>query len=434
MAASGPVDPADAHPETREPTSAMSAETATDCIVVGTGAAGLTAALGLAAIGLDVALIGPPPPTAVARDTRTAALFQASIELLKTLGVWPQLEGASAPLAAIRLIDDTDSLLRAPEVLFRSAEAGLAAFGFNVPNAALVDALAARAAGTARITWSAGAAARQVRPGADSIEVITDTGARVAAPLLIAADGRRSICREAAGIGVETWDYPQTAIATAFAHSRPHHDISTEFHRQAGPCTTVPMPGRWSSLVWVERPAIATRLAALPQAEFRAALDQRLNGLLGTVGEIGPVKSFPLGGLQAASFGRSRVALIGEAAHAFPPIGAQGLNLGLRDVAALVEAVATARRRRTDIGADEVLEAYSAARARDVASRTTGVDLLNRSLLTEFLPAQLARGAGLHALKTIAPLRRWAISVGMSPPGPLPRLMQPGGGGLLAGA
>ncbi len=404
----------------------------TECAIVGSGATGLTAALALAATGFEVVLIGPAPPVKSQQDTRTAALFPSSIELLRTLGVFEPVAATSAPLAAIRLVDATDGLLRAPEVLFTAAEVGLSSFGYNVPNAALIAALAEAVRNEPRITWLADGEAQSIAPGPDGVRITAAAGVTISARLVVGADGRGSRCRTAAGIDAKVWDYPQAALTTSFGHARPHRSISTEFHRQAGPLTTVPMPGHRSSLVWVERPAIAERLAALPASEFTAALEAHLKGLLGAIGDVGPIRVFQLGGLEAERLGRNRIALVGEAAHAFPPIGAQGLNLGFRDVAAMVECVAMARLRCQDIGSEAVLAAYSASRARDVASRVAGVDLLNRSLLTELLPVQLARGAGLHALKTIAPLRRWAIAAGLSSPGPLPRLMQPGGGGLVA--
>lgn len=406
----------------------MSARVSFDVVICGTGATGLAAALALAATGLEVGLIGPPPEPA---ETRTAALFAGSIELLRTLGVWDALAPQSAELRAIRLVDDTESLLRAPEVLFEAREAGLASFGSNVPNGPLVQALATGVARSARVRWVSEAPLAALDIGSERITAKCENNAVFTGLIAVGADGRGSRCRAAAGIATKTWDYPQAAIATTFTHARAHDGVSTEFHRASGPCTTVPMPGLASSLVWVERPAIAHRLAGMQQAEFRAALETRLHGLLGAVGEIGPRRAFPLSGLEAERLGHNRVALVGEAAHVIPPIGAQGLNLGLRDVAALAETLATARSRAADIGADDVLGAYHQARARDVASRTLGVDLLNRSLLSELLAAQLARGAGLHALKSVAPLRRWAMAAGMAPPGPLPRLMQPGGGGLV---
>ena len=185
--------------------------------------------------------------------------------------------------------------------------------------------------------------------------------------------------------------------------------------------------GAASSLVWVERPGPAGRLASLDDEEFRAALETRLGGLLGPIGRVSPRTLFPLAGLTATVLGQNRVALLGEAAHVIPPIGAQGLNLGLRDAAALADCVAEARAGGGDIGAPQVLKAYDAARTGDVASRAWTVDLLNRSLITEFLPVHLARGLGLVALKTIGPLRRFLVREGLQPSRAVPSLMRPAG-------
>ena len=345
--------------------------------------------------------------------------------LLDALGVWAKVRPVTAPLVAIRLIDDAGHLLRAPEVLFEAAEIGRAAFGANVPNTALSLALAAKVEATAGIAWAAERKVARLEPAGDGARVILDDGAQATARLVVAADGRHSPCRSGAGIGTRAWDYPQTAIATSFGHSRPHGGVSTEFHRAAGPCTTVPMPGNASSLVWVEAPAIAKRLMGLDDDAFRASLETRLAGLLGTVGEIGPRRAFPLSGLAATELARNRVALIGEAAHVFPPIGAQGLNLGFRDVATIAEVVADAQ--AGDIGSDAILARYAAARRTDIGTRTAAVDALNRSLLADFLPVQLLRGAGLHLANAAAPVRQWLIRRGLEPVGELPRLMRGGG-------
>jgi 2-octaprenyl-6-methoxyphenol hydroxylase len=251
-----------------------------------------------------------------------------------------------------------------------------------------------------------------------------DDGTELSAALVVAADGRNSVCRAAAGIDVETWDYPQIAIAAQFSHSRDHRGISSEFHRPAGPCTVVPMPGRRSSLAWVERPAIAQRLGALDEAAFVAALEARLHGVLGSISQVGPRRLFPLAGLKAAALGRNRVVLVGEAGHTLPPIGAQGLNLGFRDIATLADLVAAARAAEEDIGGDKLLARYTAARGSDVAWRTTAVDLINRSLLAEILPADLARGLGLHLVAGIGALKRQVMRAGFEPAGDLPRLMR----------
>jgi 2-octaprenyl-6-methoxyphenol hydroxylase len=245
--------------------------------------------------------------------------------------------------------------------------------------------------------------------------------------VVIAADGRHSIARKAAGIATTAWTYPQSAIVTWFEHQRPHHGISTEFHRTAGPFTTVPMLGNASSLVWVETKAEADRLCALDETGFRRSLEQRLSGLLGTIGEIGPRDAFPLSGLKPEAFGRDRVLLAGEAAHVIPPIGAQGLNLGLRDAAALADCMADALAGHHDIGGPGVMTAYSDLRRSDVNSRVWAIDLLNRSLLSSYLPVHLLRGLGLHVLNVVGPLRRAVIAEGLQPSAINPTLMQPDG-------
>ena len=394
-------------------------------MVVGTGPAGLSAALALAEIGADVILVGPPAPLSQAADTRTAALFTGSVAMLANLGVWPSVQDVSAPLRAIRIIDDTGRLMRAPEVLFEAHEIGLEAFGWNVSNAALTDALwaAAKSHAAIRIVETARVEALHVTP--DGVRAQTAEGIEVTACLVAAADGRKSICRAAAGITTTAWSYDQTAIATRFNHSRPHDDISTEFHRSAGPLTTVPLPGLASSLVWVERPTIAQELTGMETDAFRLTLSERLQGLLGSIGDIGPRRSFPLSGLTADTFAANRVALIGEAGHVIPPIGAQGLNLGLRDAAVLADCVSEALAHGRDIGGLECTQHFHDARRADIGSRSFAVDTLNRTLLSTLLPVSLVRGVGLHMIRSVGPLKRALIRYGLEPSGSRPTLMQP---------
>lgn len=396
----------------------------TQAVVVGAGPAGLAAALALANRGLDVALVGPPAAKATS-ERRTAALFPASINALRNLGAWEAVATASAPMTGMRIIDETSAMLRSPQVLFEARELDLEVLAYNVPNAALVAALEDAVAAQPRIRRSSPAEAEAVETGADSLTVRLRDGTAVAAQLAVAADGRRSITRAAAGIGVETWAYEQTAIVASFAHSRPHRGVSTEMHRHSGPLTTVPLPGRASSLVWLVKPDEAKRLLALSDAVFTATLESELQGLLGSIGDIGPRASFPMQGLSTDRYGARRIALVGETAHAFPPVGAQGLNLTLRDIAVLAEIAGGATARGEDPGSDAVLAAYDAARRADVKSRTTGVDLLNRSLLAGLGPVDLARGAGLHLLAAIGPLKRLAMRGGMGPTGEQPALLRP---------
>lgn len=397
-----------------------------DVLVVGGGPAGLAAALAVAATGARTAIAAPPHrPTGDRPDTRTAALFPGSIAMLRNLGVWDALASQCAAMKAIRLVDDRDALLRAPEVLFEAGEVDREDFGYNVPNAPLVVALerACRAPDSG-VTFIDTRGATAVEIGTDRVSVSLAEGRTVTTRLLAAADGRHSMAREAAGIGTRTWKYEQSALTTIFDHGRPHHGVSTELHRATGPCTTVPMPGNASSLVWVETPAEAERLASLDDAEFRRTLEIRLKGLLGALGAIGPRVVFPLSGLTPDRFAANRVALVGESAHVVPPIGAQGLNLGLRDGASLADCVRDARARGEDLGGAGLIAAYDKARRADVASRVWSIDLLNKSLLSPLLPVHLARGAGLFALKSIGPLRRLVIREGLQPSFAEPRLMR----------
>lgn len=396
-----------------------------DVAIVGAGPAGLTAAVALACNGAHAICAGPPfNPDPARPDTRTTALLRGSVQLLRNIGVWSYCADQAASLDAIRIIDDTGRLLRAPEVEFRADELGLEAFGFNVPNQSLVAALLRRGNELAKLQLIETSGADAIEPDADIAHVHLAEQTIIEARLVAGADGRRSLCRQAAGINTNSWGYDQSAIACNFEHAAPHGNVSNEFHRPAGPFTTVPLPGNASSLVWVERPAAVERLMGLADEAFREALESRLQGLLGRVSGVGPRAAFPLSGLTAQRFARSRIALIGEAAHVIPPIGAQGLNLGFRDAAHLAELVSRALDRNADPGGDNLLRAYDRARRSDVMGRTLAVDLLNRSLLSSFLPIQLARGFGLHLLNALSPLRRYVMRQGLDAELELPDLMR----------
>jgi 2-octaprenyl-6-methoxyphenol hydroxylase len=401
----------------------------TDIAIVGGGPAGLAAALAAATTGTRVALIAPQVPgKGLSGDLRTAALFAGSIDFLKNLGVWDACAPFSAPITGIRIVDDTGNLLRAPEVHFKSCELGLAAFGYNVPNATLVSALEARVEGCSHAIerfWGATAAAVEVSSLSAVIRLAD--GRTIEAKLIAGADGRNSLCRKAAGIATTTWTYPQSAVVCSFDHSRAHNSVSTELHRPHGPCTTVPLPGLRSSLVWVESTDEASRLASLDDQKFRFEIERRLQGLLGTIGGLTPRACFPLSGLSAKALGANRVALIGEAGHVIPPIGAQGLNLGMRDAATLADCVEGAIRSEQDPGSEDIVQRYASARSGDVKMRITGIDYLNRSLLADVLPIHLVRGLGLYTLSTIGPLRRYIVREGLQPSSALPTLMRPPG-------
>ena len=244
------------------------------------------------------------------------------------------------------------------------------------------------------------------------------------AQLIVGADGRRSLCRAAAGIAVDEHAYPQIALTLCLRHARQHHDTSTEFHTPSGPFTLVPLPGDRSSLVWVLDPIDAEELLALDDTALSAEIEAASHSILGKV-EVEPGRGrFPLTRANARRFAANRIALVGEAAHVIPPIGAQGLNLGLRDAAAIGELAAAAQRSGRDIGGINVLVAYDKMRRADVGTRTMAVDLLNRTLLTDFLPVQGVRGLGLYMLDRIGPLRRAVMREGVAPRTAQPKLMR----------
>lgn len=388
-------------------------------IVVGGGPAGLTAAIALAQGGIRTVLAGKRPART---DNRTTALLAGSVTALETLGVWGLCEGQAAPLRVMRIVDDTGRLWRAPEVKFDAGEIDLDAFGYNIENRHLVDALETRARALPALRLIDDDVLA-VTPDDDGVTV-TLKAETLRAPLAIGADGRRSLCREAAGIGLDERSYPQVALTVSLSHSRPHRDASTEFHAPSGPFTLVPLPGDRSSLVWVLDPADAADLAALDDNELSAEIERAAHSILGKM-SVEPGRGlFPLSVATAQRFGDNRIALVGEAAHVVPPIGAQGLNLGLRDAAAICELAVAAARRGDDIGGADVLAHYDRMRRADVGSRTLAIDLLNRTLLTDFLPAQSLRGLGLYMLDRIGPLRRAVMREGVAPRLSQPKLMR----------
>lgn len=412
-------------------------QTAVEIAVIGGGPAGLAAALAIASCGWPVTVLVQdysPSQTAAlsaphcdARDTRTTAVLGDGIAFLDNIGVWQHLRPLSAALTGIRIVDDRGGFLTAPEVLFDARELDRADFGFNIPNDPLRIALLARAEAAANVTLVATAGVAHVAPSDEGVTLETREGGCFLARLVVAADGRHSVARHAAGIDTRSWDYEQVAIATSFGHTLPHRGISTELHRRAGPLTTVPLPdapdGPRSSLVWIEKPDEVARLMALDDTGFLRHLEAQIDGFCGKLRFVARRASFPIRGMMAQELGRQRIVVAGEAAHVVPPIGAQGLNLGFRDAAAIADALGAPE--RGDPGATNVLDAYARARRPDLVSREIGIDLLNRSLLMDFLPVQALRGAMMHALANSRTLRRTAMQMGLRPPGAVAKLMRP---------
>ncbi|MGN8113755.1 UbiH/UbiF family hydroxylase [Labrys sp. 22185] len=374
-------------------------------VIVGAGLAGLACAGVLAAKGFRTTLVGPPGNVG---DTRTTALLDGSIQALAKAGIPIAGHPEAAPLRVMSIIDATQRLLRARPIAFKAEEIGLEAFGWNIPNGALTQILQARLqeAGVEHLPVRVLAAER----GSSGLVLKLDGQPDLTADLAVAADGRGSLVRQAAGIETRSHDYPQMALALNLKISRSHRDVSTEFHTESGPFTLVPLPGQRASLVWVVSPEKADELRAMDDAALSRAIEIQSHALLGHV-EIDGRRSFwPMSAVVAVTQAAERVALIGEAAHVLPPIGAQGFNLTLRDIAALAKALEAAR----DPGDAGVTEAYAKARRLDIGTRHSAVDLLNRSLLSGHFPLQGLRGLGLYALERVGPLRRVMMRQGLA--------------------
>jgi 2-octaprenyl-6-methoxyphenol hydroxylase len=387
-----------------------------DVLVAGAGLAGLTAALGFARAGFRVALCGANEP---AGHGRTVAMLDRTARYLAGEGLWEAIESRAAPLRALRLVDDTGSLFAPRPIEFHCGEIGLEAFGWNVENDAMADelkTLARQAQGIARFEPSV---ASYDFSGSEATATLAD-GSRIAAKLVVGADGRGSPARKAADLSVRVRGYPQSALTVFLSHRLPHRDFSTEFHTAGGPFTLVPLPptpaaAHRSSLVWAMASDDAERRRTLSDEALGREIERQAQSLLGAMRIEGKRGVFPMVRQVVPEIVGPRLALVGDAAHAFPPIGAQGLNLGLRDVAQIVALAKETAAAGGDIGACATLERYASARRPDIALRSGLVDGLDRALLARSLPIDLARGFGLAALAAIGPLRRAVMREGVAP-------------------
>ena len=391
-----------------------------DIIVAGAGAAGLVATIALAKAGFTVVCAGPSDTRP---NGRTVALFEGSLRFLRSLGVWTRFDAESQRIRAIRLIDDTGLRWPVPPLTLDAGDIGLDALGANIENDRLVTGLLAEADALPGVRLT-GAILDRIEFGPDAVTAHDREGRTYSGRMLVAADGRKSPARVAAGIGARAWSYPQVAMTALLGHRKPHDGMSTEFHTRSGPCTLVPLRGtpehpHRSSLVWLMTAREADRRRGLDDAVLAIELQRQTRSVVGRITFEAARGGFPMGGLKVGRLVGHRIALIGEAAHAFPPLAAQGLNLSLRDVAALTETLGALKGAGRDIGDLDGLKPYERARRRDIALRTSSVDVLNRSIMTDFAPVDLARGAGAVALRLFGPLRRAVLREGILPPGPI---------------
>jgi 2-octaprenyl-6-methoxyphenol hydroxylase len=391
----------------------------TNCgiFISGGGIPGLTLALLLGGLGLDVAICDPRPPepsAALRPDGRTAALMAGSVNILKTAGVWDECATHGAALETLRIIEEGGKDGKPVQADFRAGDIGLPCFGVNMPNNILRAALFRRVAAHKKITFLK-AEIENLNADAFGITLIVSGGHEIRSRILAGADGRASRTRTLAGIGTKDQASGQCAITCLITHSKPHDNISTEFHRPGGPFTLVPLPGKISSVVWVEQDGDADKFMKLRRQDFEAALQNRTSGMLGEIALATSPESWPLKTMRAASITAPRIALMAEAAHVLNPLGAQGLNLSLRDAAALAEEIADAARAGLDIGSAATLRRYAFRRRADIITRLLGTNGMNRMVSNDFSLLRGLRRAALQMIHSTEPLRRFAMHEGITP-------------------
>lgn len=405
-----------------------------DLLIVGGGLVGLSLAQALGGAGLRVIVADREHPAAAAADRfdgRASAVAWGSAQALRAIGLWDRLAPHAQPIRDIR-VSDGDSLLF---VHYDHLQAGLvdggspAPLGYIVENRFIRRALYEALALQASVTLLAPADVTSLVCGPARIEATLSGGRRVRAALAVACDGRESPRRQAAGIGVTRWRYTQTGIVCSITHELPHLGVAQERFLPAGPFAVLPLPDaedgtHRSSIVWTERSELASAMLALPDDEFAAEIQLRLGDNLGRIGVAGPRWSYPLGLLHADRYIAQRLALAGDAAHSIHPIAGQGLNLGLRDVAALAECLVDAARLGLDIGAAAALERYQRWRRVDTLILVGVTDALNRLFSNDLRPVRLTRDLGLGIVERVPPLKRLFMRHAMGMLGDLPRLVR----------
>ena len=388
-----------------------------DVLISGGGVAGLAAAAAFGSAGYRVVCVDPAPPVttgdAPGADLRTTAFLQPSIPVLTAAGLWARLEPHAMPLQVMRIVD-----AGGPEPVarithdFNAADVSAQPFGWNLPNWLLRREFVARLEELPNVDFRPGIGLKRLFTREREALVTLSDDSQIAARLVIGADGRHSPVRKALGIPAPVTRYGQKALAFAVTHPDPHQNVSTEVHRSGGPFTLVPLPDHQgkpcSAVVWMETGPEIERLRALPRAEFEAAMNERSCGLFGWLEQASNLTVWPIITQQAERFIGQRTALIAEAAHVVPPIGAQGLNMSLGDLTALL-AVSTPE----TLGEPGPLEAYQRRRWPEVKLRLAGVDALNRASMMASQPLRDARAATLHALYSLAPVRKGLMQLGI---------------------
>jgi len=378
-----------------------------EAVVVGGGLAGVAAAVAVAGAGLRTVHLAPKGPP----DRRTSALMGPSVDYLKRAGLIFDPAALGHPLTRIRIVDATNRLIRAPETLFDSHDAGLDAFGWNFPNSKLLEAFEAARARLDNLKTIQQPLASIERDGEAWLLTLVD-GTGIETPLVVGSDGKKSLVRVATDFRAREHGFTQAALVCDLELGRPIEGTSVEFHYEEGPFTLVPAGGSRANLVWIDDREELLAAQSSGAEGLRNAFLGKSQRLFGDIKLLTPAHMFLLSTLTVERAGMNGIVLAGEAAHVFPPIGAQGLNLGLRDVADLAAALAGVDRTKPG-WAEAVSEDYALRREQDLDRTGSVVDTLFRSLLSDFLPAQALRAGGLWALRGLPSLRRRAFGLGM---------------------
>ncbi|MEM9532129.1 MAG: FAD-dependent monooxygenase [Pseudomonadota bacterium] len=391
----------------------------TDILVAGGGIAGLSASCAFGAAGFRVTCVDPAPPItnrdAPGADLRSTAFLKPARDFLAEAGLWERMATTATALNVMRILDagGAQPVARLKRD-FVASDIGEAQFGYNVANTEIRRALLERIDELEGVDFCPGISVKGVKPATDHATVQLSDGQRRTARLLVAADGRSSFLREALGIGVQHHAFGQSALAFAVSHNKPHRHISTEVHRSGGPFTLVPLPDHQgepsSAVVWMEEDARVRQLLELDEEAFSAAATERSAGAQGTLRLITRRTAWPIISQLANHFDGPRTALVAEAAHVMPPIGAQGLNTSLKDLKALLD---LARQAPEAIGEPTMLRRYHWQRFPDVAVRVAGIAALNQISRAAPRPLRDARAAGLMALHGVAPVRKFLMRLGL---------------------
>ncbi len=398
-----------------------------DVLIGGGGVAGLALAVALRqALGTRFSVtVADPALDKSPSDPRASAIVAAAQRLLQVIGVWDAVAAAAQPILDMVVTDSrlTDAVRPVFLTFEGDAEPGQP-FAHMVENGPLHAALLARAHETGVVLRAVGIADFAAVAGAADASVVLTDGGRSRARLLVAADGARSGIRERAGIPSRGWNYGQSAIVATVAHERDHGGRAEEHFLPAGPFAILPLKNRRCSIVWTEQAAEAARILALPDGDFHAELERRFGLQLGEIAVVGPRRAYPIGLWVARDFIAPRLALVGDAAHVIHPIAGQGLNMGLKDVAALAETVVEAARLGLDPGSTEVLERYQRWRRFDTMAMGVATDGLNRLFSNRSDVLRLARDVGLGLVDRLPRLKQLFIREAAGLVGDVPKLLK----------